>query len=1387
MTSAVEEPKKFFKRDTIFELEKKARASWKEERVFEVDAPKPGEPVPEKWMGTFPYPYMNGRLHVGHAFSLSKLEFAAGYQRLKGKRVLMPFGFHCTGMPIKASADKIAAEVAKFGKDFSRFEKQVEETAAPVETPAEPAETASATDPTKIVKKQGKVVSKATGLKYQFQILKSMGVPMEEIHKFADPLHWLYFFPPLAMEDCTDFGLHVDWRRSFITTDVNPYYDSFIRWQFNKLREMDKIKFGERYTIYSPKDGQPCMDHDRKEGEGVGVQEYTAIKLLVRLDDVKSVAEAERDVVKGVPVGKKIASGEVVKALGGRSVYLVAATLRPETMYGQTNCFVGVDIDYGLYIANDKEAYVITERAARNMSWQGIFAGERGVLNKIAEFKGWDLVGLPLKAPLAVYDTVYTLPMEGVLSTKGTGVVTSVPSDSPDDYITVQDLMKKPAYYNILAKWIEPFLPPKPIIKAGQWGDVAAAAAVEHFKIKSQKDKKQLTEAKEAVYKEGFYNGVILVGKCAGRPVQEAKPIIRKQLIDERMAFAYCEPEGLVISRSDDECVVTLAEQWYMNYGEESWKADAKKCLERMELYGDETRHAFEKTLDWLSQWACSRSFGLGSRLPWDKDVLIESLSDSTIYMAYYTVAHLLHGGTLDGSTVGSANIKAEEMTDEVWSYIMLGTPLKSKSTIPQETLDLMRREFDYFYPLDLRVSGKDLINNHLTFFIYNHVAIFPESKWPRSIRANGHLLLNNAKMAKSTGNFLTFRDAINMYGADASRFALADAGDAIEDANLVEKTANDAILRLFNEKEWYEEILADPTTLRTGELNWHDKVFLEEIEQIITETQRAYEDTMYRKALAFGFYDLQNARNEYRKSVTGQGLVQQSDVVEKHEGLHKDVVMRFIEVQALLLAPICPHFCEFVWRDVLKNTTSIHHALWPKMRPVDKTILEASKYLRDVVYRIRTTEDAAAKKKNKKGGAPAVDPNAQKTLRLYVALKYPEWQHKAIEALKEAYNTTTKQFENEKAVFNKHGLLKNGSAMKFAAAVKVAVEKSGESAFQLALSFDEVTVLKQNLTWVRRELGTFKVSKVEMVTQDEIAAETSNYTEEDIKFSALAVPVCFEHRKNVCEKCILSDHEKCIVRSYLSWLQDNDFNPICEICKGPLSQGDVVRLTCLDLFHTECINNRCSALPEHTAPAGYACITCNTPIIPSESIKTALAEEIRTKFSSSKWASGITPKRIGTEFISSGITRSASASSGINNIASGGGVIEGAKVRAFTTTNSTSVAEFVPAIAPRVPVSYGGSANFVEPLTRKKSKSGRDEDDDKYSKTRADSQMNLSWRGRMLTPKRVVFYLIIIVLCLIYLPVLFSSSDIAKVPDRNGPMDAGGPVIENIPLGENV
>jgi len=682
---------------------------------------------------------------------------------------------------------------------------------------------------------------------------------------------------------------------------------------------------------------------------------------------------------------------------------------------------------------------------------------------------------------------VYTLPMEGVLANKGTGVVTSVPSDSPDDYITMMDLQKKAAYYQIQPEWVTPFLPPRPIISTPQYGDLCAVAAVEKLKIVSQKDKKLLAEAKDMVYKEGFYHGTLIVGKYSGKPVQEAKPLIRELLIDEGLAFPYCEPEGQVISRSGDECVVASMAQWYMDYGEESWKGKALDCLGKMELYHSETRNAFHGTLDWLGQWACSRSFGLGSRLPWDKEWLIESLSDSTIYMAYYTVAHILHEGHLDGS-IPANGIQADQMTDEVWDYIMVGGD-QPKSDIPVELLQKMRQEFNYFYPLDLRTSGKDLINNHLTFFLYNHVAVFPEHKWPKAIRVNGHLLLNNEKMSKSTGNFLTLRGALEKYGADAIRFALADAGDSLDDANFLEKTADDAILKLFTEREWIcQNLITDEGKLRTGELLWHDKVFDAEMDHIIQLCDSAYSQMLYREAVKTGYYDLQHARNEYRKATTGMGLSLQGD--EKFVGMHKDILKKFVSTQALLLAPVTPHWSENLW-ELLGNKKSIMEARWPVTKKVDKALLDGSGYIRNLVSHIRSHEDSVMKKKNKKAKTKTTGPPPPCTLTLYVADSFPQWQEDVIEILR-------KNFDGEKFVGDREALVSSGLAktskqvMPFSATIKKAVEVNGVSSFDRALTFPEMDVLSENLDYIQRDLYSLTVRQVKIVkaasSQDEKA-----------------------------------------------------------------------------------------------------------------------------------------------------------------------------------------------------------------------------------------------------------------------------------------------------------
>ncbi|KAL6960297.1 leucine--tRNA ligase [Sarracenia purpurea var. burkii] len=1045
MASNPESGKSFARRDQLLKIEAQVHNWWEEKQVFRADSlefpPKAGE----KFFGNFPFPYMNGYLHLGHAFSLSKLEFAAAYHRLRGANVLLPFAFHCTGMPIKASADKLFREIEKFGNPPA-FPTGEEEINSIPESPPDEANAGNQVAPDKFKGKKSKAAAKSGGDKYQWEIMKSYGLSDEEISKFKDPYFWLTYFPPLAVEDLKAFGLGCDWRRTFITTDINPFFDSFVRWQMRKLKQMGKIVKDLRYTIYSPLDGQPCADHDRASGEGVLPQEYTLIKI---------------EVIPPLP--------PKLRALEGRKVYLAAATLRPETMYGQTNVWVLPEGKYGAFEINETDVFIVTERAALNLAYQNLSrVPEKPTC--LLELTGYDLIGLPLRSPLAFNETIYSLPMLSILTNKGTGIVTSVPSDSPDDFMALFDLKSKPAFrakFGIKDEWVLPF-DVIPIINTPEFGDKSAEKVCIDMKIKSQNERQKLDEAKKIIYKGGFYEGTMLVGEYAGMRVQDAKNLIKNRLIELGEAVMYSEPEKKVISRSGDECVVALTDQWYITYGEPNWKAAAEECLAGMNLFCDETRHGFEHTLSWLNKWACSRNFGLGTRIPWDEQFLVESLSDSTIYMAYYTVCHLLQKGDMYGSEISS--VKSEQLTDEVWDFLFCGGPSPKSTEIPLSLLNKMKQEFEYWYPFDLRVSGKDLIQNHLTFCIYNHTAILPKHHWPRGFRCNGHIMLNSEKMSKSTGNFRTLRQAIEEFSADATRFSLADAGDGMDDANFVFETANAAILRLTKEIAWMEEILKAESTLRSGPLTtFADRVFANEINIAVKMTEKNYSDYMFREALKTGFYDLQAARDEYRFSC-GSG------------GMNRDLLWQFMDVQTRLITPICPHYAEYVWKELLKKDGFVIKAGWPEADLPDLTLQKANKYLQDTIVSMRKLLQKQVSGSKKAKVNVSSQQNKPTVGLMFVNEEYDGWKRECLTILKSMFDSATRSFPHDQEiveVLQKSAIGQESNfrqiqklCMPFLRFKKDEVNAVGVQALDLRLPFGEMEVLEENSELVKRQLG---------------------------------------------------------------------------------------------------------------------------------------------------------------------------------------------------------------------------------------------------------------------------------------------------------------------------
>lgn len=186
------------KLDYLKSIENEIRLLWDGERMGEGNALKNDQG--KKFFTCFPYPYMNGKLHLGHTFSLSKCEFMIRYKKMQGFEALFPFGFHCTGMPIKACADKLAREIELFGnppifpkEDLTVEEDEVEEIVIKDKSKG----------------KKSKAIAKGSGALYQWEIMRSLGIPDEEIPSFAETGRWLEFFPPLAVHDLKRMGIYV--------------------------------------------------------------------------------------------------------------------------------------------------------------------------------------------------------------------------------------------------------------------------------------------------------------------------------------------------------------------------------------------------------------------------------------------------------------------------------------------------------------------------------------------------------------------------------------------------------------------------------------------------------------------------------------------------------------------------------------------------------------------------------------------------------------------------------------------------------------------------------------------------------------------------------------------------------------------------------------------------------------------------------------------------------------------------------------------------------------------------------------------------------------------------------------------------------------------------
>ncbi|WP_407381474.1 leucine--tRNA ligase [Methanobrevibacter sp.] len=699
-------------------------------------------------------------------------------------------------------------------------------------------------------------------------------VPKDELSKLEDPEYIVRYFSSEYNEVMHEMGYSIDWRREFRTID--PTYKKFIEWQITTLYEKGLVQKGEHPVKYCPNCDNPVGDHDLLEGEGVGVNELTLLKFSVE---------------------DKI---------------LVTATLRPETIVGATNIWLNPDVEYVLVDA-DGENWVITKEAHYNLQHQ------IKDLKIICEINPNDLIGKMAINPFTENE-LPIFPASFVSASYGSGVVFSEPADAPADYIALQDLKKNDeliAKYNL--EGIIENVVPIPVCTVKGYGEIPAADIIEKLGISDQNDEK-LHEATNELYKIQHSKGTILdsIPGFGGKKVRFAREELKEELISKNMAtIMYDFAERPVVCRCGNNCVVKIMDdQWFMKYSNPEWTEKTHEVLERETIIPSEVKNNFNYYIDWLDDWACSRKVGLGTRLPWDNKWLIEPLTDSTIYMSYYSIARFLR------------DMNPDDLNRAFFDKVFLNKD-SGDITVAPEIVKEIQDEFNYWYPLDWRLSAKDLVGNHLSFLMFHHSAIFPEDKWPKGTVVFGMGLLEGNKMSSSKGNVILLKDAIEDYTADVVRLFLMASAEPWQDFDWREKEVLGTKRRL----EWFKEFAGKVEEIKGSalDLNNIEKVeltrtidlwMLSQLNQHIKVSTEALEVFQTRKALQESLFLLKKDIDHY--------LYRVNHLLDKKDPAVIYVLSTVLESWIRLLAPFTPHTCEELWSNY-GGQGFVSVAKWPE------------------------------------------------------------------------------------------------------------------------------------------------------------------------------------------------------------------------------------------------------------------------------------------------------------------------------------------------------------------------------------------------------------------------------------------------------------------------
>ncbi len=674
------------------------------------------------------------------------------------------------------------------------------------------------------------------------------------LETFREPENVASYFADRIKEDFIRLGLSVDWRRSFRSTDVS--YKRMVEWQFRLLDSQAKIKRGRHTVLFSPEDGNPVGEDDIDDGDTNKVSIEDFVSIIFRSEKFS----------------------------------LAASSLRPETVFGITNLWINGDAEY-VFMDFNGEKIVMSEKAAGKIKLQ-----QPGMTAK-GKISAKDILAGEYTVPVTGRK-IHAYPNEHIDPDQASGIVFAVPGHS------VRDL----EYDRIFGLGIDPVY----LINVDGKLSKADDALKKHGDTET---------ANSELYKEEFYSGYMLehLPVIGGMKVSDAREKIRNMLIEDKSAFLFHETSRKAKTRNGSPVHVAVFDnQWFIDYSDPKWKDATRDAVNSMRFTPDFYKKNMLDIVDWISFRACARKRGLGTPLPMDPAWVIESLSDSTIYPAFYTISHI---------------IGERELSDDEFNYIFLQD--NANGVVFPGYIESAKKEFSYWYGVDERITAQPHLSNHLIFYLMNHTAIFNRKYWPKGITIAGTVISNGAKISKSKGNAVSLLDIVNAQGADLFRLYVAVNSDPWstldwnqKDVEIISKKyeeLKELILRAVDNKEKPSGI---PYSIFSSRFRIHLRNFSEEMEKY--SIRNAYIEIVYEI-----INDLADLRN--------MGAVPEIAI--------SSILDRWIPA----LSCVMPHFCEEIWKKMGEEGFVSNYEMDKfEVTQEDEKVVSSLKYVKNIISDIR-------------------------------------------------------------------------------------------------------------------------------------------------------------------------------------------------------------------------------------------------------------------------------------------------------------------------------------------------------------------------------------------------------------------------------------------------